>query len=92
MCWSCNPYCGGCKPPKPKPFKCPTCNTYCFPELKTCKRCGTVLPELPKPTPVMCLYIGKMCATPCNKHKKAVEKGAPIEACKYHTPLDDNND
>lgn len=87
MCWSCNPYCGGCKPPKPKPIKCPVCNTYCFPELKYCKRCGTVLPELSKPEPVLCLYIGKVCATPCNKHKKPPQEGQ-ANTCSWHSAPD----
>ncbi|WP_144351148.1 hypothetical protein [Sporomusa termitida] len=85
MCWSCNPYCGGCKPPKEKPAPCPACGTYNFPERKNCKQCGADLPP-PKARPtVMCLYIGKLCANPCNKHKKPSQDGL-VKTCKWHTP------
>lgn len=87
MCWSCNPFCGGCKPPRPKPVKCPGCKTFCFPELKQCQRCGTLLPEPERPEPVMCLSIGKMCATPCNKHRKPPLEGQ-VNTCKWHRPPD----
>ena len=91
MCWSCNPYCGGCKPPKPKPVKCPACNTFNFPELGHCKRCGAVLPEPPKPQPVFCQNIGQMCANPCNRHKKPPQEGTS-PTCNWHTPLSDVED
>lgn len=91
MCWSCNPYCGGCKPPKPKPIKCPVCNTYTFPELIKCKRCGTVLPDLNKPEAVMCLYIGEICTTPCNRHKKASLDGL-INTCTWHSTPDNEEE
>ena len=87
MCWSCNPYCGGCKPPKEKPVKCPLCNTFTFRELKNCKKCGAPLPERVPPVPVLCLYIGgEMCANPCGRHKKVPEDGI-AKSCSYHTPL-----
>jgi hypothetical protein len=86
VCWSCNPYCGGCKPPKAKPVRCPACKAYGFPEQKNCKRCGAPLPEPPPPVPVMCLYIGQMCANPCGRHKKTPEEGLDA-TCSYHTPL-----
>lgn len=86
MCWSCNPYCGGCKPPKPKPVKCPGCKMYNFPELTRCKRCGLPLPEPPKPVPLFCLYIGKICANPCLRHKKLPNEDSEA-ICNWHTPL-----
>lgn len=90
MCWSCNPYCGGCKPPKEKPVKCSVCNAYTFrDESNKCRKCGAVLPERVKPPTVMCLYIGKLCANPCNRHKKAPEEGV-IVSCKWHTPPPEN--
>lgn len=87
MCWSCNPYCGGCKPPKEKPVKCAVCNGYSFPELTNCKKCGAVLPERTKRLPVMCLYIEKVCANPCNRHKKAPDDGQ-VKICVWHTPVE----
>jgi len=89
MCWSCNPYCGGCKPPKPKPVKCPSCKTFTFPEFTHCKKCGAKLPDLPKPVPVFCLYIGETCAVPCNRHKKTPDDGI-TGSCSCHTPVDPN--
>jgi hypothetical protein len=85
MCWSCNPYCGGCKPPKPKPIKCPNCHIYCFPEFTSCQRCGTPLPEPAQPVAAFCLHIGAVCAAPCNKHKKAPLEGQ-TDSCPWHTP------
>lgn len=89
MCWSCNPYCGGCKPPKDKPIKCPACKAINFPELKNCKRCGAALPAPPERPTVMCLYIGKLCANPCNRHKKGSEDGT-LYSCQWHTPPKDD--
>ncbi len=86
MCWSCNPYCGGCKPPKPKPVKCPNCKMFNFPELTHCKKCGILLPEPPKPVPSHCLYIGQMCANPCNRRlKPPLEDEVPD--CTWHSPM-----
>jgi hypothetical protein len=86
MCWSCNPYCGGCKPPKPKPVKCTQCKAVNFPELIHCKRCGALLPEPPKPIPAFCLYTDQMCANPCGRRKKPPENGV-IQTCALHTPM-----
>ncbi len=86
MCWTCNPYCGGCKPPKPKPIKCEHCGTYNFSELKNCRKCRRPLPERQPPEPVMCLYIGEMCANPCQRHKKKPDNKHD-SFCKWHTPV-----
>ena len=86
MCWSCNPYCGNCKPPKEKPKKCPVCSSYSFPEFKNCKKCGALLPESVKPPTLMCLYIGEMCANPCGKRKTAPKDDILLHTCKWHTP------
>lgn len=84
MCWSCNPYCGGCKPPKEKPVKCGVCGHYTFFELIYCKKCGAALPPPPARPIVLCLYIGAECANPCNKHKKPSQDGQE-KMCKWHT-------
>lgn len=91
MCWSCNPYCGGCKPPKEKPRACPVCGTYNFPEYKNCKKCGAELPPPPKRPTVMCLYVEDLCANPCNKHKKPSQDGI-VKTCKWRTPPKDAPD
>lgn len=88
MCWTCNPYCGGCKPPKEKPIPCPACGYYNISGRKTCKKCGTELPP-PKPRPtVQCLYINKLCANPCNRYKNPPQDGM-AKTCKWHTPPKD---
>ena len=90
MCWSCNPYCGGCKPPKTKPVRCPVCKTYNFPELTHCKKCGALLPEPPPPIPAFCLYLGRKCANPCNKRLKTPNEGE-LPVCNWHTPMPEEN-
>lgn len=87
MCWSCNPYCGGCKPPKPKPVKCPKCKSFSFPELRNCKKCGEPLPEPPKPQPVMCLFIKEVCTNPCSRSKRP-PKDDEEQVCKWHNEAD----
>ncbi|MBU2702337.1 hypothetical protein Ga0466249_003464 [Sporomusaceae bacterium BoRhaA] len=90
MCWSCNPYCGGCKPPKERPVKCLVCHSLTFRDsTNLCKKCGAILPApTPRPT-VMCLYIGKMCSNPCNRHK-ALPKDGNETTCQWHTPPKNN--
>ena len=90
MCWSCNPYCGGCKPPKPKPIKCERCGAFNFDDLGICRKCKQVLPERPKPEAVFCRYIGAMCANPCQRHKKDPDHLAE-SYCKWHTPVIDDS-
>jgi hypothetical protein len=87
-CWSCNPYCGNCKPPKPKPVKCPVCGKFNFLDRmkgKNCIKCGEVLPEPPKPPVVDCLYSGLVCANPCGQYKKTTDDGT-LYPCKLRTP------
>lgn len=90
MCWTCNPYCGGCKPPKPKPMKCLSCNTYNLSDRETCPKCGQPFPKHPAPTPTMCLYLGQMCGNPCHRHKKLPDEGVESN-CPWHTPVRNNN-
>jgi hypothetical protein len=85
MCWSCNPYCGGCKPPKPKPRKCEGCGKYNFdPQDTLCRKCGHLLPEVIAPATVMCLYVNGLCANPCRRHLTAPEDG-DTKTCNYRT-------
>jgi len=85
MCWSCNPYCGGCKPPQPRPRKCEGCGKFNFdPQEKLCKKCGRPLPEIIPPAIVMCLYVGELCANPCRRHKNTPEDGK-LKSCNYRT-------
>lgn len=88
MCWSCNPYCGNCKPPKEKPIMCPHCKKFNFDitdEPMKCKKCGSVLPERPARPIVNCLYSEMICANPCGKYKNPPEDGI-IRPCKHNTP------
>lgn len=85
MCWSCNPYCGGCKPPKPKPRKCSSCGKFNFNEkADKCEKCGAELPAIVPPATVMCLYVGQLCANPCRRHEKPPEDGV-LKTCNFKT-------
>ncbi|NLP45011.1 MAG: hypothetical protein GX351_10355 [Peptococcaceae bacterium] len=86
MCWSCNPYCGNCKPPKPKPRQCLQCKAYTIdPERDYCRKCGAKLPDHVPPPIVKCEYSGMMCANPCGKYKKPSLDGK-YTPCKLNTP------
>lgn len=86
MCLVCNLYCGGCKPPKPKPIKCENCGTYNFHDLTICRKCKQILPKRLELEPVYCRYIEEICANPCHRHKKEPDKHA-YSYCKFHTPV-----
>lgn len=91
MCWSCNPYCGRCKPPKEKPRKCSTCGNYNFDvNAVRCEDCGEILPERIKPTPAFCLQTQTMCPNPCGRSKVA-PKDNKIIFCKWN-PQQDNSE
>ena len=86
MCWSCNAYCGNCKPPKERPRQCTQCKTYNFdPQKNLCRKCKAELPERITPSVVMCQYCGMMCANPCKKSEKAPADGL-IHPCNLRTP------
>lgn len=76
MCWSCNAICGGCRPPRKRPVKCPECGGYNVFDLeknmgtKTCKKCGLNVTELAIPEPLECNYCGEICYNPCKKAKQ----------------------
>jgi hypothetical protein len=90
MCWSCNPYCGNCKPPKEKPRLCVKCHAANFDtSLTKCRKCGADLPARVPPPIVKCKYSGMICANPCGKHKKAPLDGR-ILPCKLNTPPKDS--
>ncbi len=92
MCWSCNPYCGFCKPPKPKPRQCSQCKAYNVnPDEKKCRKCGAELPPPVPPPVVQCLYSGMICANPCGKYKKPSPDGKVIP-CKLNTPPQTESD
>lgn len=89
MCWSCNAYCGNCKPPKEKPRMCTQCKAVNFDlEATQCRKCGTELPPRILPKTVFCLYCGLMCANPCKKAEKAPLDGVCVP-CKLRTPPKD---
>jgi len=91
MCWSCNPYCGNCKPPKERPIICPQCKKVYInitDEPMKCKKCGSVLPKRPPRPIVNCLYSGLICANPCGKYKDPPKDGI-IKPCKLNTPPKD---
>jgi hypothetical protein len=84
MCWVCNPYCGRCKPPQPKPRQCSECGAYQLdPQKEKCKKCGGILPAHKPPPIVNCGYSGLVCANPCGKARKSADE---YQICKQNTP------
>jgi hypothetical protein len=76
MCWSCNPICGGCRPPRKRPAKCPDCNTYNIFDIAgnrmakpQCKKCAADLTQIALPPAMLCAYSNLMCYNPCKKAK-----------------------
>lgn len=73
MCWSCNAICGGCRPPRKRPVKCPECGTHNVYDIeqdmgtKECKKCGADLTEYAVPEARTCNFSGEMCYNPCKK-------------------------
>jgi len=83
MCWICNPSCGKCKPPI-QIVKCLACRAHNLANRKTCKKCGTALPERVEGPAVMCSHSGMMCTNPCNKHK-IIPKDGVVMPCSWNT-------
>lgn len=75
MCWSCNPICGGCRPPRKRPVKCPECGAFNAINLEhmartnPCSKCGFDLTELATPEPVVCTICDEICYNPCTSGK-----------------------
>lgn len=92
MCWSCNPMCGSCRPPRQKAVKCTECATYNVFDIeirspripRLCKKCGTDLTESATPVPVECKRSGRVCANPCRKYDKPAANGELVD-CKNTT-------
>ncbi len=64
-CMVCNPFCGRCRPPQPKPMKCDSCGKLALRtryETWECNHCGAPLPPRPK---IKCNWSGRMCDVPC---------------------------
>lgn len=80
MCWSCNPLCGSCRPPRKKAVKCPECGAFNAVDIehggrKYCSKCSADLTELAMPTPKICKLCGEICYNPCRKADKEPEGG-----------------
>lgn len=76
MCWSCNPICGGCRPPRKRPVKCPACGMFNpidlehFTATNPCSRCGLDLTNDAIPEPIVCSACDEICYNPCRKGKE----------------------
>lgn len=86
MCWSCNPLCGGCRPPRKRAVACPECGALNvvdlehFHEGNPCSRCGADLTAAALPAPVTCRVCGETCYNPCRKGREGTggkEAAAP---------------
>jgi len=93
MCWSCNPRCGGCRPPRQRAVKSPQCGTFNLFDIEIrdpvvmrhCKKCGLDLTGEATPVAVLCKRSGKPCANPCRQHTKEPGDGGLVD-CKMNTP------
>lgn len=93
MCWSCNPRCGGCRPPRQRAVKCPECGTFNLFDIeirdpvvpRQCKKCALDLTGEATPVPVLCKRSGKPCANPCRQNTKEPGDGGLVD-CKMNTP------
>lgn len=64
-CMVCNPFCGKCRAPHPKPAHCATCDRLVMrarTESWVCPDCGNVLPPRPR---MLCNWSGIYCDIPC---------------------------
>lgn len=64
-CMSCNPFCGKCRPPHPKPVVCESCGKLVMRgryEKWACPRCGVALPPRER---LRCNWTGLLCDIPC---------------------------
>ena len=64
-CMSCNPFCGKCRPPHPKPVVCKACGRLVMRgryEKWVCPRCGAALPPRER---FRCNWTGLLCDIPC---------------------------
>ena len=92
-CWSCNPFCGKCKPPYRKAI-CPKCGKLTIvPKEKylasteiQCANCGEDITDLIYVHPVYCHFSELICAYPCGrKDTKKTELSIP---CISNTPIE----
>lgn len=74
MCIGCNPFCGRCKPPLPRPRKCPDCGRFTMDTAElVCSNCGAELPKPMQPKTEFCNFSGQMCANPCGQRFRHVK-------------------
>ena len=82
VCWICNPYCGKCRPPDPKPVTCAECGEFVMLErndLWICSRCGS---DLPRRKVYRCNWTGRECDIPCMRNVQANATGL-LHACPW---------
>ncbi len=85
MCWSCNPICGGCRPPRIRAIQCPECGGFnaCdiehLEDVYECESCGADITELAMPEPAICQLCGEICYNPCKRSRTPLDSG--IQSC-----------
>lgn len=73
-CYVCNPQCGRCRQPRPRPVRCSSCDSLVMVDHlgDPCPKCGGVLPEFKS---IHCLYTQRDCAVPCMRARTEHESG-----------------
>ncbi len=84
MCWSCNPICGGCRPPRIRAVQCPECDGFNACDIEhlqdsyECEICEADITDLAIPEPAICKMCGEICYNPCKRSRKELEDGELI--------------
>ena len=81
-CMSCNPFCGKCRPPHPKPVVCPSCGKLVMVgryDAWVCPRCAGALPRRER---LRCNWTGLWCDIPCMYNIRDNETGE-LHPCRW---------
>lgn len=93
LCWSCNPLCGKCTPPRMVGVTCPECGTIAVfnyqltadPDRQSCAKCGCDLTWMTVPKPAYCKRFQIECGNPCAQARQDVAEGIDAGVCPSRT-------
>lgn len=80
-CYVCNPQCGRCRQPRPRPIRCSSCDSLVMVDHlgDPCPKCGGVLPGFKS---IACAYTQRDCVVPCMRATTPHESGE-AQACPW---------
>lgn len=89
LCWSCNPLCGKCTPPRMVGITCPECGAIAVfdyqmtsqPEPRNCKSCGHDLTWMTVPRAAFCGRYQIECGNPCAQAKQDPAEEGELGTC-----------